>query len=366
MSFKLLQLFFTFGKILALTPSSTDPEKQSTSKIYSVVVFSVLTLASLASLQSKRFYMHFIHIRTIISYLTDFSFFGFHFCVIVVVSFWKREQWSELLDNLRVVENLTGVRKSCESRFTRYGGVVAAHAVYFTVTFYAVGFWYRISNTLYFQQHAVRQIEHYIQFFYKYVLAILLKMILEKYQEVNVLLTTLLQYRQKLRTDFFSVYDPLLFNLKKTEYALCLLKRTVNIFNDLFGWPIFFIILHTTFQILNHVSYAIFNTTGFHLLVVVAASLSLTLVMTVIVIFMCDRVVQEAEKIVPLTYQLRWCYKSGTREEKQELYEFSNFVTENLPSFSAANFFLLQKSTVLSILSTVSTVIIIMIQFAGK
>jgi gustatory receptor len=88
--------------------------------------------------------------------------------------------------------------------------------------------------------------------------------------------------------------------------------------------------------------------------------------MTVIVIFMCDRVVQEAEKIVPLTYQLRWCYKNGTREEKQELYEFSNFVTENLPRFSAANFFLLQKSTVLSILSTVSTVIIIMIQFAGK
>jgi hypothetical protein len=103
-------------------------------------------------------------------------------------------------------------------------------------------------------------------------------MILEKYQEVNVLLTTLLQYRQKLRTDFFSVYDPLLFNLKKTEYALCLLKRTVNTFNDLFGWPIFFIILHTTFQIMNHVSYAIFNTTGFHLLVVVAVSLSLTLV----------------------------------------------------------------------------------------
>ncbi|CAH1380348.1 unnamed protein product, partial [Tenebrio molitor] len=33
---------------------------------------------------------------------------------------------------------------------------------------------------------------------------------------------------------------------------LYLLKDTVDIFNDIFGWPIFFIIVYTTLHILNH------------------------------------------------------------------------------------------------------------------
>jgi hypothetical protein len=50
--------------------------------------------------------------------------------------------------------------------------------------------------------------------------------------------------------------------VRKTGFVCCFLKETVNVFNDLFGWPIFFLVGHVTHQILLYAFFAIWNKTN--------------------------------------------------------------------------------------------------------
>lgn len=83
----------------------------------------------------------------------------------------------------------------------------------------------------------------------------------------------------------------------------------------------------------------------------------------VVFIVSCDRVVKEAHKMLFLAYELKWSFPTISAEDKQELYEFSNFVSKHLPQFSAASLFKIERSTILDILGTACTFLIIIIQF---
>jgi gustatory receptor len=63
------------------------------------------------------------------------------------------------------------------------------------------------------------------------------------------------------------------------------------------------------------------------------------------------------------SYVLRGHNKMLSAKEKEELMQFSDVIQQNFPRFSAARFFNIDRSTILSILSTVVTFLIIMIQF---
>lgn len=85
--------------------------------------------------------------------------------------------------------------------------------------------------------------------------------------------------------------------------------------------------------------------------------------MTVGLILMCNEVVQEGHKLVALTYKLRWAWETDN-VQNQEFYEFTNLVLNNLPKFTAANFFDLDKNTILQIFATVNTLLVILIQLS--
>jgi hypothetical protein len=74
---------------------------------------------------------------------------------------------------------------------------------------------------------------------------------------------------------------------------------------------------------------------------------------------MCGKVLEERRKIVSLTYQLRWSFE----RKKQQLEDFVELIRKNAPKFTAANFFLIDNSTVLSILETIISFVIVMAQF---
>jgi hypothetical protein len=50
---------------------------------------------------------------------------------------------------------------------------------------------------------------------------------------------------------------PILF-MKNIEYTMCSLKKTVDLYNDMFAWPTFFIISFTILEILNMIDYSMF------------------------------------------------------------------------------------------------------------
>ena len=76
-----------------------------------------------------------------------------------------------------------------------------------------------------------------------------------------------------------------------------------------------------------------------------------------------DAVLNQAEEILNKSHIL--CRNSHTlpQNEKNRLEQFSRTIRQNFPKFSAARFFGIDKSTILSMLGTIITFFIIMIQF---
>lgn len=75
---------------------------------------------------------------------------------------------------------------------------------------------------------------------------------------------------------------------------------------------------------------------------------------------MCDSVLIQSDKIVSSSYRLE---KYLTDKESCEILQFIEIVKANFPKFSAARFCFIERSTLYKIFETVSTVLIIMIQF---
>ena len=80
-------------------------------------------------------------------------------------------------------------------------------------------------------------------------------------------------------------------------------------------------------------------------------------------IVMCDSVLKEALKVVGFAYKLRKNFPSALSRQRVEVNEFIDFVIRNFPKFSAAGFFDIDRSTIFKLLGTVTTLLIVMVQF---
>jgi hypothetical protein len=74
-------------------------------------------------------------------------------------------------------------------------------------------------------------------------------------------------------------------------------------------------------------------------------------------------VTNEAENILASTYILQRYLTYDLYKENEELLKFIKVVKANIPIFSAARFGDINRSTLLKFLETISTTLIIMIQF---
>lgn len=81
------------------------------------------------------------------------------------------------------------------------------------------------------------------------------------------------------------------------------------------------------------------------------------------ILWKCDSVVHEAQQIVLMAH--KWHRRFGDQflKEKQEIQNFIGVVVDNLPNFSAARFFIIDRSAIFSMLYTIITFLIVMIQF---
>jgi gustatory receptor len=79
----------------------------------------------------------------------------------------------------------------------------------------------------------------------------------------------------------------------------------------------------------------------------------------VTILLFCDSVVKEREKILTASYRLQ---TRATRDDQEQLWKFIAVIKDNVPEFSAAGFFSLNKSMILQILDSLITMLIVMIQ----
>lgn len=81
----------------------------------------------------------------------------------------------------------------------------------------------------------------------------------------------------------------------------------------------------------------------------------------VVHILLCQSIINEMKKIVKQAYKLR---RLSPVHKVQEVNEFIAYsLLNNFPEFSAAGFLTIRRSTIFSILGTVTTFLIIMVQF---
>ncbi|KAJ3619932.1 hypothetical protein MTP99_003937 [Tenebrio molitor] len=97
----------------------------------------------------------------------------------------------------------------------------------------------------YVSRYNVDYLQDYMLYSYNTILYVIARMIFIKYKLIHKFLRQVLYRKDDCEMNYY-------LKLKQIETHLYLLKDTVDIFNDIFGWPIFFIILYTTLHILNY------------------------------------------------------------------------------------------------------------------
>jgi hypothetical protein len=86
-------------------------------------------------------------------------------------------------------------------------------------------------------------------------------------------------------------------------------------------------------------------------------------VITLSNIFLCDSVTSEVNKILSVAYSLD---KHSLGDGRNDLTKFIDVVKDNFPTFSAARFFDINRSTIFGIFDATITFLIVMIQFESN
>jgi gustatory receptor len=213
------------GEILAITPFLTTTKKTFTKKCYDVAVLTVFTVGISYSLYNRSsLYTRLNIFKLIIRVLLDLCLWVLSYYILVGVHFRKKE-WSHI-SNLKSVQT---------SKRTYTKSVIVAHLVYCPIILYTSWLWFRILKVAYFKSFVIKLNQFYMSFFNNIFIGVALKMILSRYDHIKGMLR---KQNEKLCV------------LKQGKCDIYRLKESVDVFNDIFGWPLFLIISYSVLRIL--------------------------------------------------------------------------------------------------------------------
>ncbi|XP_068901770.1 uncharacterized protein [Tenebrio molitor] len=147
------------------------------------------------------------------------------------------------------------------------------------------------------------------------------------------------------------------------------LKETVDHFNDIFGWAILLNIFFASLRGLIYLDNAIKGADSIdnvpqnywqmasHIFVVLFYWIGIFAL-----ILWCDTIRKEFEELLSYCYQMQTCIAESTFTEN-DMCIFTKSVSQSMPEFTAARYFSIDRSTIFSILNSITTFLLVMIQF---
>ncbi|XP_018568112.1 uncharacterized protein LOC108908248 [Anoplophora glabripennis] len=146
--------------------------------------------------------------------------------------------------------------------------------------------------------------------------------------------------------------------------------KLVDTFNEVFGWPLLLLLCHSVVILVYFLGFFTDRdlklSTDADFLDLVASMIVVYTVITlfgpILITFACDSVVREANKLLKMCYNMQ-VHLPLLAREKEELDRLTNLIHNNGPKFTAANFFEIKRSTLLSIIATTTTYMIVILQF---
>ncbi|XP_064214558.1 uncharacterized protein LOC107398074 isoform X2 [Tribolium castaneum] len=318
MSAKLLTLLLKIGKFFVITPSRPDQTHQTIyQKIWALIVFLFLTLCTIFWFINRiSRYAKYVHIKLVMRILRHILKYCLCSYAIIGASFFNSKPWCKLLSKLQDVE---------ESRFF-YVEFLITNAVFWLVSLFSTYSYFGFSLFKRFEIVVTSLVQSYVMFYYNYLIYAILKIIRAKYKDLN----------KALKKGVISS--------KQIETSLFNLKEIVDTFNKIFGWPLLFIIFTSSIIFLDYTDEffngKIFALEGRKFGMALGSYVSMALLTSygaIVVILLCDYIGEEMTKVEERLFKLKRA--------------------------STAGFFVIGKSTILTVLGTVVTFLVIMVQF---
>ncbi|KAJ3652331.1 hypothetical protein Zmor_018308 [Zophobas morio] len=155
-------------------------------------------------------------------------------------TFWNQNQWFKLTQNLQHLK--IEKTKSYHKRFH------LLQAAYWILNIYAIYVWSDIQGVAgFFEQYFFDLVLFYYQFFYMCVSVVVTQLLKQKYESICQMLKN-----QKLKIRVLKTEDEAEKCVQKLEEYVKLLKETVNIFNQIFGWPVLLNVFNSSFVTLDY------------------------------------------------------------------------------------------------------------------
>ncbi|EEZ99382.1 gustatory receptor 66 [Tribolium castaneum] len=334
MTFKLLRILFKIGNCLAITPKNFKLRKPTIlEKILGCFMLIFQTVTAITSVAYKLpQYSQYIYIKLTVYVILDVSLYLFSVTA-VLSGLFKRNQWYKLVKNLM----LTG--KDPTTGHKKYFGFIVVNVIFLAMMVYLNV----VFGTDFVKRFTLNFFKLYVQFFINYLVYAILQILKMRYRSLA----------QSLENEA-NIRDT---TLKRVSYDYILLKESVSIFNNIFGWLILFNTIHSSLQIVVYPSDTFLSSriewilADIFVLIIFCGGI-------VITIISCDLVLSESEKILSISLK-----HLEASPDNRNLLKFIEMALANFPKFSAARFFSISRTTILRILNATVTFLIVVIQF---
>ncbi|KAH0813380.1 hypothetical protein GEV33_009411 [Tenebrio molitor] len=349
MDLQIIETIFSVGKFTALTPSSTKNHNPHWwQKLYEVSIFLVYVVSFILTASgnnSVRATLTSIQFGLIILYELN-QFINVSYILIVMMRV-RRSLWFRLIESLAGVQS--GSRRIPLKLIFAMSQLIYCGLI--TLRLYTALQHADLTRAI---LGAVTCYQQYTQFFYMVVTPILLILLLSRYEHLRETLSQVTKARSQLHSK--QIVDI----LKKLKNSILTLNEAVEIFNDIFGWTILFNIVNGSSRILIYLDVIIKKIDISTSLFYDACFILITWSGILLTILLCDSILKKCDEILEQTYRLETVL---TSYENEEIQGFIDALLHNRPEFKAARFFSIDRSTLFSVLNSLTTFLLVMIQF---
>lgn len=361
-------VFQRIGKVLGLVPFGSN-----LNIIYPMILIVGITCWTIYSISGRFLVYHFVAPTMVILDILNITFEYIFVVSALGYNVWYRKQWKIFLASF--VNHQFG---SCKIVVT-YIKLVLLAISYFCV--HIIGF-YAWSNTFYvnyFQYYHIYFFSNFYEFFLILLIITVLKTIKLRYQYLNDAVEN--EFRK-------TTGENVLTKMVEIEHKLQSYAELINIFNNIFGWPVFCFFISTLINCLHFLNTMfgllagyygntsamtfinVFVFTFFYNVSTIKIKFfkhdliytNIFQLSVIVVISLCDGIRQILEKLKQICYTYQGHYLKFPMI-RSEIFILANCAKFCKPRFSAAGFFFINKGTLITMIGATASYVIIIIQF---
>ncbi|XP_068901853.1 uncharacterized protein [Tenebrio molitor] len=291
------------------------------------------------NIQKTKFSTKYNYIQILLNLMVDLNLYV-HTCYsLVLLLTTKRRQWFKLVNNLSRIDRFA-------TDNTSNLAFVIALVIFLVATILNASWLYNFGWN-FLRIYIVEYFQVYSEFFYMVLACTVLTMMLERYKSQSSLL------REQIKCGRKKTSKEVVKVLKQIKFNVFMLKQAVDAFNQIFGCIILLNVWYGCTRGLVFLSSLVNGEEQW-------SEHSIAICWTIL---LCDTVLKEFDLLVDLSRQLEISLFNLVLHKGNEFYKFSAALLHNQPEFHAARFFSIDRSIIFSILNSMTTFLLVIIQF---